>query len=368
MDADRNVFWLGQRGLVYRPVTRGTSAGNLRGGTPGGGLILTNDGASLQYFDSNQGHFFTVLRTNALSTQPIMPFLQFGVPGSGYADGGQFQAKFRFPFDMAYDSKGDRYIADLGNQAIRRIRGFDTATYARLSFLPYSVAVDSQDRVWVGTAGGIFRLGAEGEIVAGVASELGGLSPDGAAGFAVAIGQPRSLIGGRNGVLFFVEQEYNVIRQLTPVAVERVELVSGNNQVGAAGAKLAAPLRVRVMGADGRPLSGMPVVFKSSDAAVTLPPFVLTDAAGVAGVEVTLPSPAAASTTVTASLTPLPAVTLGVVESVTASPLGTYQIVVTVPEGVTGTVPLLVTVDGVGVAPLHRDRIGQCRGSAVQVL
>ncbi len=302
MDRDRNVFWLSSRGLWYRPAAgTGPSAGTLRNNNPGLGLVLTNDGESVQYVEPSRGWVYSASRTAVLGTQPLMTFLTFGQAGPGFADGGQFAAKFFAPDGLVYNSTGDLFVNDTGNRAIRRIHRFEATTYARLPFHSAGVAIDSTDRVWVSTGPQIVALSPEGQITTVIGGTTSGLSPDKAAGQAIQIGHAHSLIGGRNGSLYFIDSTYNVIRQVTPVSLTGLELVDGDKQTGLPESKLKAPLRVRLVGSDGLPLSGMAIDFKTATAGIAdLPPSVVTDANGIASAAFTLPKTLGALT-VTAS-------------------------------------------------------------------
>jgi len=84
-----------------------------------------------------------------------------GISGdaSGNTDGIGAAARFNYPSGVAVDSSGNAYVADSGNNRIRKITPLGvvstlagTGTEARFSY-PYGVAVDSSGNVYVADSG-----------------------------------------------------------------------------------------------------------------------------------------------------------------------------------------------------------------------
>jgi streptogramin lyase len=86
-----------------------------------------------------------------------------GYPKTGFVDGFGSQARFNRPFDVAVDSAGNVFVADRGNNAIRKITPageVSTFTGGRWGFMdgagtnaqfrgPSGIAVDAKDILYV---------------------------------------------------------------------------------------------------------------------------------------------------------------------------------------------------------------------------
>lgn len=124
-----------------------------------GGLAVSPDG-TLFVSDTDNHTIRKVTRVGEVSTYAGAA----GVLGS--ADGAVAQARFISPRGLALDSKTNLYVADSGNNVIRRISpaGLVTTISGRASYLtgsadgegsearfnyPYSIAVDASDTVYV---------------------------------------------------------------------------------------------------------------------------------------------------------------------------------------------------------------------------
>ncbi len=98
-------------------------------------------------------------------------------------------------------------------------------------------------------------------------------------------------VGGRGAVRIFAQLLTGQVDTATVTLVPRVqrlEMVSGDLQVSAAGRTLANPLVVRVVATDGLPVSGITVTFAPAVGSVA-PATAVTDAAGLASTRWTLP-------------------------------------------------------------------------------
>lgn len=255
LDADRNLFYLTAQGLFFRPAAGGAAV--QRNNNTGRALTLSRDGNNLYYLEQGRAWLYSVSRATAL-TASATPFLIGGSRGPGNADGPLTTAQFLVPSDITQAANGDLLLAD--QNGVRRIRANEVSTI-RPPIFSYSVAVDSTDTLWVGSAARLGRINAQGlmDTLVGATTFEYGYSPDGAADLAVRVGSLVTLAAGRDGVIYMNDVGNNVIRQMVPVAIESLVKVDGDNQTGAPGNPLAAPLRVRVMGADGAPLPGIPV-------------------------------------------------------------------------------------------------------------
>lgn len=160
---------------------------------------------------------------------------QVGKPGS--ADGLGTQARFNLPAAVAVDAKGNIFVADSGSDTIRKIspngltsivaglphHAADTdadANNARFSD-PQGVAVDAQDNVYVADTGNdtIRKISPAGEV-----STLAGLS--GASGSADGVGtearfnSPGGIAVDNAGNLYVADTYNHTIRKLTLTAAQ----------------------------------------------------------------------------------------------------------------------------------------------------
>ena len=158
-----------------------------------------------------------------------------GVAGAaGSADGaGCASARFNYPTSVTLDGAGNLYVADYGNDVIRRIDpsgavstiaglartagsvdGF--GTNARFSS-PTGVAVDAAGIVYVADRGNstVRRIALSGAVttIGGAPGDYGGAEGSGAA---ARFGRPASLIVSRSGVLYVVDAGNNTIMKGVP--------------------------------------------------------------------------------------------------------------------------------------------------------
>ncbi|MBL9189822.1 MAG: immunoglobulin domain-containing protein [Opitutaceae bacterium] len=188
----------------------------------------------------------------------------------GSADGTGAAARFSLPYGLAIDGAGALYVADSGNNTIRKISadgvvttlaggagqaGFTngTGTAARFS-TPFGVAVDGAGNVFVADSANhaIRKITA-----AGVVTTVAGGGPNAAGaidapGAAARFNQPRGVAVDGGGNLFVSDYANSTIRHITAGGV--VSTVAGSpgifgevNSVGAA-ARLYEPIGILVDG------------------------------------------------------------------------------------------------------------------------
>ncbi len=152
-------------------------------------------------------------------------------PG-GSADGTNSTARFASPEGIAVDSAGDLYVADSGNQTIRKVTSAGVVTTlagsalqsgsadgtnsaARFNF-PIAVSVDTQGTLYVAdnNNGTIRQVTSDGTVttLAGSAGQAGTVDGAGSAARFIA---PRSVALDSAGTLYVADYNANTIRKVT---------------------------------------------------------------------------------------------------------------------------------------------------------
>ena len=175
---------------------------------------------------------------------------------SGYSGNGgpATSAQLYHPTGMAFDSEGDLFIADPGNNVIREVTpdGIISTAAAMLSN-PEGVAVNAAGDLFIAdTVNDVIReVTPDGNIstVAGTGSF--GDSGDGGLATAATLRYPEGVAVDANGDLFIADSGNNVIREVTPNGI--IHTVAGTGSSGYSGdgglataAKLYGPSSVAV--------------------------------------------------------------------------------------------------------------------------
>lgn len=163
---------------------------------------------------SEQGTFYVAdIGNNAIRkvTQDryVSTVAGLGNAGEGYVDGLTSIAKFNKPYDVALDAPGNIYVADRNNKKIRMINTSavvstvaPTVTFSD----PISIASDASGNLFIGDYLSIKKISTTGQV-----TTLGNQATTYAAtGIAVA----------SNGNLYFVNRVVNSIVMMTPSGVE----------------------------------------------------------------------------------------------------------------------------------------------------
>ena len=152
---------------------------------------------------------------------------------AGFADGTGAAAQFNYSQDVAVDSSGAVYIADYGNNSIRKITpagvvttfagstiGFADGTGSAAQFnRPQGVAVDSSGTVYVGDTGNnrVRKITPAGVVTNFAGSGTVG-SADGTGG-AAQFYRPEGVAVDSSGTVYVVDAANHRIRKITPAGV-----------------------------------------------------------------------------------------------------------------------------------------------------
>lgn len=163
----------------------------------------------------------------------------------GFTDGVGGAAKFNEPSDVAVDPQGNVYVADINNNAVRKITPNGTVTtfagaaaqgyvegagtVARFNN-PRGVATDAQGNVYVAdmTNNCIRKITPAGVVSTFAGSRTAG-SADGT-GSAARFNAPRDLTVDGQGNIYVVDSDNNGIRKITPAGV--VSTIAGGGGAG----------------------------------------------------------------------------------------------------------------------------------------
>ncbi len=170
-------------------------------------------------FDGNTttGPVFTYQISEVISTLA-------GSGTLGFTDGSGSAASFHFPFGLAVDAAGNIYVADDGNQAIRKITptgvvstfaggtyGFTNGTGTAATFYgPTGVAVDGSGNLFVAD---------QGNNVVRKITPAGAVTTFATGGNGSNFYHPEGLTIDGSGNLYVTDYDNNLIRKITPNGV-----------------------------------------------------------------------------------------------------------------------------------------------------
>jgi sugar lactone lactonase YvrE len=172
-----------------------------------------------------------------------------GVPGSAGDGGPAAQAQFREPSGLAADGQGNLFVADAGDQRVRRIdrngtistyvgpvnanRGGTTASAATPSLVqPVALALDGVGNLFIADAGAsqIFRVDTAGVMTA-IAGQAGkaGFSGDGGPATAAVLNHPAGVALGADHSIYIADGDNGRVRKITPDGIIRT--IAGGGQL-----------------------------------------------------------------------------------------------------------------------------------------
>ena len=168
-----------------------------------------------------------------------------GAPGS--ADGTGTAASFNAPYDVATDAAGNVYVADGGNNAIRKITpagvvttfagtagvsGSADGTGSAASFSqPTGIAVDGLGNIYVADASNYtIRKITPGGVVTTIAGTAGVIGSANGTGAAASFSSLYGLAVDQSGNIYVGDYGNNLVRKITPAGV--VSTLAGNGSAG----------------------------------------------------------------------------------------------------------------------------------------
>lgn len=166
---------------------------------------------------------------------------ELGYPRGGFVDGDSKEAMFNRPRTAVADSKGDIYVADTGNNVIRKISGGKVYTFAgtgeagyrngsgRLAQFncPSGLTIDSQDNLYVADSlnNAIRKITPEG-VVSTYAGTVSGGYRDGTAENAL-FNEPADIALNKVGIMYILDTGNQLVRKLESGMVSTVSGFKG---------------------------------------------------------------------------------------------------------------------------------------------
>jgi sugar lactone lactonase YvrE len=156
-----------------------------------------------------------------------------GPGGSGYSGDGAAatDAALSWPKDIAFDGQGNLYIADTGNNAIRKVSTAGVISTVAHVQAPSGIAVDSSGMVYTNDGARIVKLSAQGTTLPVAGTGAQGYSGDGGPATAAKLTGPTGLTFDRSGSLFIGDGAS--VRRVSPDGI--ITTVAGNGVVGYSG-------------------------------------------------------------------------------------------------------------------------------------
>ncbi len=189
----------------------------------------------------------------------ITTFAGTGTAGFGGDGGPATAAQLNLPYGLAVDGAGDLYIADLGNNRVRKVGADGTITTiagtgvegysgdggqagAAQLFTPRNVAVDAAGNLYIAEFEGqrVRQVTPAGVIATVAGTGVAGFGGDGGAATTAQLSFPAGLAVDRTGALLIADSGNNRVRKILPGGVMSTVLGAS------ASTALATPIAVAV--------------------------------------------------------------------------------------------------------------------------
>ena len=261
VDSTGNIYVADTSNATIRKITPPATVTTIAGTA---GLTGTGDGTgAFAHFNSptgvavdSSGNLYVADFGNNLirkiTSAGAVTTLAGSLGNQGYANGSVASARFNSPGGLAFDRQGALYVADTGNNSIRKIdatgvvtnfggSAVDSATAFRDGFTniarfaqPIGLVVDSAGDIFVSdTSNSVIRMITPGGVVstlAGTAAVRGMIDGTGAA---AAFSLPRGLAIDGAGTIYVADAGNNAVRKVTPAGV--VTTLAGAGTSGSIG-------------------------------------------------------------------------------------------------------------------------------------
>ncbi len=181
----------------------------------------------------------------------ITPFAGNGSAGFGGDGGAATSAQLSGPQGLALDSAGNLYIADTQNQRVRKVSGGSISTFAGTGTAgfggdggaagsaqlnaPFAVAADSAGNVYIAEFGNnrVRKVATNGNISTLAGTGVSGYSGDGGAATSALLNGPQSVAVDGSGNVYIADTANNRVRKVASNGV--ISTVAGNGLAGFSG-------------------------------------------------------------------------------------------------------------------------------------
>jgi sugar lactone lactonase YvrE len=273
LDAAGNIYIADQNNNLIRKITPGglvtTVAGTGQPGFADGKALEAQFSTPIDVASDVSGNLYVTdgNRIRKISPDGMVSTLA-GNDTAAFADGSLTDARFNGPAGIAVDASGNIFVADDGNNRIRKISiagsvttvagsGVEghidgAATEAQFS-LPFGIAIDASGNIYVGDSGNnrVRKISTAGNVSTLAGDNRSGYK-DGNADTA-EFGTPLGVGVDASGNVYVADAINNVIRKITPSGIVSTMAGDGNagsNEAPALSAEFRSPTDI-IVGASG---------------------------------------------------------------------------------------------------------------------
>ncbi|WP_160112161.1 IPT/TIG domain-containing protein [Aquimarina sp. AU58] len=266
VDADGNLYVVDIQNHKIRKITTqgvvSTLAGSTQGNTDGTGT-MTQFNFPTDIAIDTEGNLYVADTWNhairKITPQGVVSTIAGSTPG--FADGTGTMAQFNFPHGLVTDALGNIFVADSGNEKIRKITpqgvvstiagsttGYADGTGSMAQFdFPTGIAIDKNDTLYIVERGNdkVRKITPQG-VVSTFAGNTSGFA-DGN-GTAAQFNSPTGIIVDTAGVIYVADNGNDKIRKITPqgVVTTLVGSTSGFADGTAVSAQFDSPFAITI--------------------------------------------------------------------------------------------------------------------------